>query len=340
MSQMSTQQPQRQPYGGSLQTKHTPSLETIADATTWQQAFEPNDVNDVRQLVKDLRGSVAIPLVQRERGALKVPMSEADIFGILILGRSLGLGVMQSLNGIYIVEGRPMLAAQTMQALVKSRQRVCLAFEMVESTAERATFRTRRAGSERWETLTWTIAMAKQAGSFNRQSSPWVTYPQAMLRARCIADLCRMVYPDLLLGLYAVEEFDTSAAIERIGGMVDMTPQVAPAATKDVSTSDGWSVAQWVALIEDSKSLETLSSMTKNLGAARRNGELSDEDYPQVLAAFKSRQAELRAAKATIPLPTPPGEQDRSAARDEMTARHAAREAAAAEQTMREPGED
>ena len=51
----------------------------------------------------------------------------------------------------------------------------------------------------------WTIEMARTAGLVKEKSN-WVKIPTDMLVARAQSRLARMVYPDLLAGLYTPDE--------------------------------------------------------------------------------------------------------------------------------------
>ena len=131
----------------------------------------------------------------------------AECAVILMTGAELGLSPMQSLRGIYVVEGRPTLAADTMVAVIR-RSGVCALWRTVESTAERCTIEAKRTDDERTQSKTWTMADATRAGL--AQKNIWKQYPAQMLRHRCAADLARELFSDVVLGLYDPEEIDSA----------------------------------------------------------------------------------------------------------------------------------
>ena len=131
----------------------------------------------------------------------------AECAVILMTGAELGLSPMQSLRGIYVVEGRPTLAADTMVAVIR-RSGVCALWRTVESTAERCTIEAKRTDDERTQSKTWTIADATRAGLAGKNI--WKAYPAQMLRHRCAADLARELFSDVVLGLYDPEEIDSA----------------------------------------------------------------------------------------------------------------------------------
>jgi hypothetical protein len=155
-------------------------------------AIAIRDLDDVERLA---RLAVTSGLTQ-----LRKP-EEAAV--ILMTGHELGLSPMQSLRGIYVVSGRPVLSADLMVAVVR-RSGLCESWRVVESTSDRCEIWTLRRGEDAVAKRVWTMADAKRAGITGKGT--WAAYPAAMLRHRCAADLAREVYPDVLMGLYDPEE--------------------------------------------------------------------------------------------------------------------------------------
>ena len=182
------------------------------------RAFEPRSIDEGYDLAKLL---VASGLLGRN-----VTRPE-QAFTIIATGRELGLTAMQSLRSIHIIEGKPTLSADLMAALCKSRPDVCVYFRLVESTPERATYETQRKGEPSPTRMTWTIQQAKDAGVTGKDN--WRKYPDAMLRARCIAALARAVYPDLAMGIYDPDEVaDIPAAPAAPPQRYEVVPPPAP----------------------------------------------------------------------------------------------------------------
>ena len=124
---------------------------------------------------------------------------------LLLTGRELGLSPMQSLRGIYVVSGRPVLSADLMVAVVR-RSGLCRSWRVVKSTPAECTIETHREGEAEPARKTWTAEDAKRAGLGGKGT--WAQYPAQMLRHRVAADLAREVYPDVLLGLYTADEIE------------------------------------------------------------------------------------------------------------------------------------
>lgn len=129
---------------------------------------------------------------------------------VLLTGRELGLGPMASLRGIHDVNGKPVLAADLMVAVVR-RSGLCRMWRVVESTPTRCEIATRRVGEEHDESCVWTAEDARRAGC---GGATWQKFPRQMLSHRCAAELARRVYSDVLLGLYSPDELGGEDAVD------------------------------------------------------------------------------------------------------------------------------
>lgn len=125
---------------------------------------------------------------------------------ILMTGGELGLMPAQSMRGIHVVQGRPVLSAELMVAVVRVRSDICHYFQIVHSDHERATYRTHRVGEPEPVEMSYTIQDATRAKLTGKDV--WQQHPSAMLRARCSSALVRAVYSDIVLGLYTPEEVE------------------------------------------------------------------------------------------------------------------------------------
>jgi hypothetical protein len=161
--------------------------------------FEPRDLSGLLVLAKILAASNVIPKAYVGK--------HENVVSAIVCGRELGMTAMQSLRGIHVIEGRPTLGSDTMAGIVKSDAR-CEYFALVESTDERAVYRTKRRSDPEPVTMSFTIEEANLAGLTGKDT--WKKYPKAMLRARAIAALARAVYPDVLGGLYDPDEVPES----------------------------------------------------------------------------------------------------------------------------------
>jgi hypothetical protein len=122
---------------------------------------------------------------------------------IMVTGYELGIGPMQALRLISVVQGKPVCAAEMMLALMY-RDHGDEALWVTQSTDERCTVSYKRRAWVERRTHTFTIADAQKAGLANKDT--WKAWPANMLRARCISAVARMAFPDTISGLYTAEE--------------------------------------------------------------------------------------------------------------------------------------
>lgn len=124
------------------------------------------------------------------------------VFAAILYGEELGIGPMQSLNSIHVIEGKPGMSPELMRGLVaRAGHRI----DVKEASGDRVTLWGKRADNESEATVTWTMDDARLAGLSGRGA--WKTYPRAMLLARATSELCRMIFADVVAGLsYTPEE--------------------------------------------------------------------------------------------------------------------------------------
>lgn len=132
------------------------------------------------------------------------------VLACMLTGNELGIGPMNALAKIHVIEGKPGAAAELMRALIlRDGHELWVA----ESSNTKCTIGIRRRGSTREQTFTWTMDDAKAAGLAGK--GPWRTYPRAMLLARATAEGARAVCPDSISGLsYTVEELSDGGVFD------------------------------------------------------------------------------------------------------------------------------
>lgn len=123
----------------------------------------------------------------------------------ILAGKSLGLDPMNALANIFVVSGRPSMYARTMAALVMQAGHT---IRRIEATEQRVIYEGRRKGEASFTRVEWTIARAQKAGYTSNKK--YQTDPIGMLTAKCQAEICRVIAPDVLTGIAAtsVEEVE------------------------------------------------------------------------------------------------------------------------------------
>lgn len=179
----------------------------------------------------------------------------------MLYGASLGLDPMQSVRQIYVVHGQAALYARAMVALVLGAGHEVWT---VESTDQSVTVAARRRGSGHVEQSTWTYDRANRAGYTN--NAKYKTDPQAMLYSKAASEVCRKIAPDVLSGVYAVEELQ----MEQPWGGTTQPPRV---------TVQQQSGADRMAAILKPSGAEATETPTVSVGSSDSSG--TDSSAPE-----------------------------------------------------------
>jgi hypothetical protein len=131
------------------------------------------------------------------------PLGEVAAYNLaaaVMYGMEIGLSAMQSAQNVFVVKGKPAVYARTMAGQVRQAGYV---LEEVEASDEKVVWKAFRDGV--WAFSEWDIRRATTAGYTSNEL--YQRNPQEMLRAKCIAEVCRIKFQDILLGMaYSVED--------------------------------------------------------------------------------------------------------------------------------------
>ena len=136
-------------------------------------------------------------------------IAESKLFGIQTPAQALALGLLCQAEGrhpaeaardYHIINGKPSLKSEAMLARF---QQAGGRVEWHEYTHESVsgTFTHPQGGSLK---VSWTMQDATRAGLTGNPT--WKKFPRQMLKARCISEAVRGIFPGVLSGLYAPEE--------------------------------------------------------------------------------------------------------------------------------------
>lgn len=148
------------------------------------------------------------------------------VMAAMLTGHEIGIGPMQALSEISVINGRPCMSAKLMRALVH-RAGHDLWFEVKSNT--KVTICARRADwpEDRVAKVTWTMDDAKAAGLSGGQN--YRKYPRAMLAARATGEICRDNFADVLGGIgYTPEELSDGDLVADGDLVVESRADVAP----------------------------------------------------------------------------------------------------------------
>lgn len=176
-----------------------PSRDLLPTTSRWQQ---------MAGMAQVLSGSALV----RKRGYA----TQADAMVILLAAHDLGIATTLAIQKIHVIEGKASMSAELMAALV---QREGHELWPEEVGPDRVVACGRRAGSDRIARVTWTMEMAQRSNLAGKDN--WKHYPQAMLWARAVSQLCRMMFADVLCGMtYTPDEL--GAITDADGEVIDV----------------------------------------------------------------------------------------------------------------------
>lgn len=182
-----------------------------------------------------------------------------SVLACVLYGAELGLGPMQSLNSIHVIEGRTAMSPELMRAMVaKHGHRI----DVIENSNTVCEVKGIRADTGSSATVRWTMEDAKMAGLAGKNN--WKTYPRAMLLARATSELCRIVFPDIIAGLsYTPEEVASIEGIDYIPAEEEKNelPTVEEEVFEDVVDAEIIEAPQTV--VVDPTKLDKIANATK-----------------------------------------------------------------------------
>ena len=159
--------------------------------------------------------TMAIAVAKSGLFGMKTP---EQALALMLVAQSEGLHPARAAMEYHVIQGRPALKADAMLARFQNAggKVAWLSYTDADVTGE---FSHPSGGSVK---IQWTFDMATKAGL--TKNPTWKQYPRAMLRARCISEGIRTVYPGVSVGIYTPEEVqDFAPQPER-----DITPEAKP----------------------------------------------------------------------------------------------------------------
>lgn len=209
-----------------------------------------------------------------------------QVLTIMAVAQAEGLHPARALQEYEIVQGRPTLRSAAMLARFQAAGGKVRWVKSTDKECE-AVF-SHPAGGEL--SVRWDMARAASAGLAGKPN--WKQYPAQMLRARCITEGVRAVFPGCIGGFYAPEE------------VADMVPagEARPSGgvtSEDIAMANIAAEADPVAAVREAESLPALKAAFSAAAAeAKRRGD--DGLLAEVVAAKDQRKIELEAIDAEV----------------------------------------
>lgn len=170
-------------------------------------ALTDNDFDKVMERCNWLAESDLVPKNFQGKGA--------NILLAIEAGQAIGLGVMASLTGFAVINGRPSLYGDALLAVIIARGGDVEEEELKDAQGKVTGYRCRAIRPGREDiTREFTFADAEFAG-LTKKDGPWKNYPRRMLQMRARGFALRDQFPDWLGGLISQDE---------AGDIIDVDP--------------------------------------------------------------------------------------------------------------------
>jgi hypothetical protein len=149
--------------------------------------------------------------------------TQDEALAIMLLCQGEGLHPAVALRDYHVISGRPSMKSDAMLARFQ-KAGGSVKWSRYDDAGVSGVFSHPAGGSVE---ITWTIEQAKAANLSGKDV--WKAYPRAMLRARCISEGIRTVFPACIVGTYTPEEIDAMPAEPRAVENLAAAPAAPPA---------------------------------------------------------------------------------------------------------------
>ena len=152
--------------------------------------------------------------------------TQDEALAIMLLCQGEGLHPAVALRDYHVISGRPSMKSDAMLARFQ-KAGGSVKWSRYDDAGVSGVFSHPAGGSVE---ITWTIEQAKAANLSGKDV--WKAYPRAMLRARCISEGIRTVFPACIVGTYTPEEIDAMPAEPRAVENLAAAPVARPASER------------------------------------------------------------------------------------------------------------
>lgn len=190
----------------------TKSLEIQSKKHGASQALNPKNIEEAMKLAEYLSKSSIVPK--------ELQGNPGNILVAIGMGQEVGLGPLQAIQNIMVVNGKPSCWGDAVLGLVRASGLLESIKEVL--VGELATCTVKRVNEEAI-VREFSLDDAKRAG-LNSKPGPWQTYPKRMLQMRARAWALRDGFADVLKGLQVREEVED---YEPIRDVTPAKPEVA-----------------------------------------------------------------------------------------------------------------
>jgi hypothetical protein len=133
-------------------------------------------------------------------------MGEVGIFAVVQKARSVGMNPLDALNGgMYFVQGKVEMSGQAMLAVIRAHGH-SVSMDLKSTDTKVIMHGRRKDNGDTW-TAEYSVDDAKRAGIYRNQ---WEKMPRTMCKWRCVSELGRFLFSDILKGVYVQGEISES----------------------------------------------------------------------------------------------------------------------------------
>ncbi len=201
----------------------------------------------------------------------------------ILHGLELGMSPIQSLTSIAVINGKPAVFGDAVAALCRAAPCCEDIIETADGDGDRMVAKciAKRRGCEP-VVKTFSVGDAKRAGLWGK-AGPWTQYPAQMLAARARGFALRAAFPDVLRGIWTVEESRDIAdpPVATVTATVVQEPAT-PQPSEDIA-------AAAATAIEQATRRETLDRIRARIEARVLSGDLEAAAAEQLVATIESK---------------------------------------------------
>lgn len=158
-------------------------------------------------------------LAEIAAGSTYTKQNKTQAMFIMLKGYELGISPMQALDGIQVIQGKTTVSPQLMLALINRSGQ--LEDMKIDSDAKVCTVMMKRVGrSPHVETFSMENAKAMQLANKDN----YIKQPAVMLKWRAVSACARIVFPDVIQGMYTPEEMGAEVSEDASGEIVIEAP--------------------------------------------------------------------------------------------------------------------
>lgn len=207
-------------------------------------------------------------------------------------GAEIGLGPMQSIQSVAVINGRPSIWGDAALALVMASPVCEYVRERIDGDGDQAaaTCEAKRRGYPAATVTRFTVADAKKAGLWGK-SGPWTQYSRRMLQLRARGFALRDAFPDVLKGLVTAEEaqdYPTDAAAPA----APQKPEAPRLEAKAVPADDRMAKARLA--INAATSIQQLDQIAKAINERHADGVFTAANVDELLSLANGKAELLR----------------------------------------------